>query len=108
MLGLVTSNARDSNANRSLPKLNFSIPASALQPLWHLLLTKTPISTPDFVKLDVSSEIMSRVWALHPDLTSDKELLGGAQRLQNLLEDKGILPAGLPGPSGAKGIQSRQ
>ncbi|BDA40720.1 probable peroxisomal leader peptide-processing protease [Coccomyxa sp. Obi] len=107
MIGLVTSNARDSTANRSLPKLNFSIPATALQPLWHLLLTLTPISTPEFVKLDVSSEVMSSVWALHPDLTNDKELPGGAQRLQSLLEDKGILPAGLPGPSGAHKIQSR-
>lgn len=107
MIGLVTSNARDSNANRSLPKLNFSIPASALQPLWQLLHTKVPITTPDFVKLDVSSEVMSSVWALHPDLASDKELPGRAQRLQKLLEDKGILPAGLPRPSGSKVIQSR-
>ncbi len=107
MIGLVTSNARDSNANKSLPKLNFSIPATALQPLWHLLLSSTPISTPDIVKLDVSSEVMSSVWALHPDLTSDKKLPDGAQRLQKLLEDKGISPAGLPGPTGANVILSR-
>jgi len=91
MVGLVTSNARHSKANRSLPNLNFSLPVEALQPLWRLLLGEASLHIGELQKLDVNNEALTSMWALSdqtPGIQADR---GGAAHLQQLLQQKGIM-----------------
>ncbi len=94
MVGLVTSNARHSKTDRLLPKLNFSLPAEALQPLWRLLLSPAPVSTADLVKLDVHTDVLASMWALSSPPAGDQKLPSGVSRLQDLLQQRGIVEFG--------------
>ena len=91
LVGLVTSNARHSKTDRLLPKLNFSLPAEALQPLWHLLLSPAPVSTADLEKLDVNTDVLASMWALSSQPSGERGVPGGASHLQKLLQEKGIM-----------------
>lgn len=91
MVGLVTSNARHSKANRSLPNLNFSLPVEALQPLWRLLLGGASLRVSELQKIDVNSEALTSMWALSDQTPGDQADCGGAAHLQQLLQQKGIM-----------------
>ena len=98
LLGLVTSNARHSASQQLIPNLNFSIAATALAPVWDVLLAQQISSSSDISvalkALDVCHESLCQVW----DLTGPQGENGqipvrsrGSSRLTQLLDDKGLI-----------------
>ena len=95
LLGMVTSNTRHLATGRSLARLNYSLPAAALRPLWDLLRSSPSADLEAIRQLDVDSPSLRRVWALSAGLSPDSGSNGATERLQRLLRDKSIDVNGL-------------
>ena len=95
LLGMVTSNTKHLATGRSLARLNYSLPAAALRPLWSLLRSSPLADVEAIRQLDVDSPALRRVWALTAGLLPDSGSNGATERLQRLLRDKSIEVKGL-------------
>lgn len=94
LLGLVTSNTKHTATGHSLARLNYSLPATALRPLWNLLRSSPTADSEAIRQLDADSPALRRVWALSSGLSPDTGSDGGTERLQRLLKEKSIEMAG--------------
>ena len=93
--GLVTSNTKHATLG-TVPHLNFSIAAAALQPLVAAAQAAAPIR---FQQLDVQSEALDRLWRLGSQALQQGPLQEGdggstghrrLNKLQQLLQDRGL------------------
>ena len=94
LLGLVTSNTKHTATGSSLVRLNYSLPAAVLRPLWRLLRSSPSADVEAIRQLDADSPALRRVWALSSGLSPDTGSNGATERLQRLLSDKSIEVAG--------------
>ena len=96
LVGLVTSNTRHVGTGRSLARLNFSVHAAALRPLWALLMASPAADRAEegLRRLDVDTLALRQLWALSAQLAPGKDRISAPQRLQQLLKDRRISIAG--------------
>ena len=95
MFGLVTSNARHAGTNMTLPNLNFSICAAALEPMWAALTGPARPIAAELRALDTTSKHLADLWSLAgapSDLAQGRgeRRTKGAERLRELLSDRGV------------------
>ena len=95
LMGLVTSNTKHVGTGRSLARLNFSIHAAALRPLWALLRASPGADrvAEALRRLDVNTPALRQLWALSAQLAPGKDSISVPQRLQQLLKDRRISSA---------------
>ena len=96
LVGLVTSNTKHVGTGRSLARLNFSIHAAVLRPLWALLRASSAADriADALRRLDVDTPALRQLWALSTQLAPSKDSMSASQRLQHLLKDRNILARG--------------
>ena len=96
LVGLVTSNTKHTGTGRSLARLNFSIHAAALRPLWALLRASPGADglAEALRRVDVDTPALRQLWALSTQLAPGKDSISASQRLQQLLKDRRISNAG--------------
>ena len=96
LVGLVTSNTKHVGTGRSLTRLNFSIHAAALRPLWALLRASAAADrvAEALRRLDVDTPALRQLWALSTQLAPGTDNISASQRLQQLLKDRKISIAG--------------
>ena len=90
LLGMITSNTKHLATRRSIPRLNYSMSAAVLRPLWHLLRSSPSADIEDIRQLDVDSPALRRVWALSSGLSPESGSNGATDRLQRMLKDRSI------------------
>jgi hypothetical protein len=91
LLGLVTSNTRHAYSGRSFSRLNYSVAAGALRPIWEILL-RGDLEGVGLAALDVQSAELSAIWGLKapPSVLGVGQGSGGAARLSELLRGSGL------------------
>ena len=96
LVGLVTSNTKHVGTGHSLARLNFSIHAAALRPLWALLRASPAAdrAAAALKRLDVDTPALRQLWALSAQLAPGKDSINAPQRLQQLMKDRRINVAG--------------
>lgn len=90
LFGMVTSNTKHLATGRFIPRLNYSMPAAVLRPLWHLLRSSPSADIEAIKQLDLDSPALRSVWALSSGLSPGSESNGATKRLQRLLKDRSI------------------